>query len=421
MPKGSLEKNKRPFGKKSEFSKLFHQGSIDAIFCCFVVLLFGIGLIMMYSASYAYAGAYATSTSYYFKKQLMWGALGLVAMIVISRVDYRILNSWFTPCFIIPFSVFLMILALVMNKGDEIQRWIQIGPVSIQPSELMKFVTVLTMAYVICILSDTLKAEKGSHVTPKRARLTRMEKFIYFLIDTPFKSSVFMVGIIGSYTLLVLIGKHLSGAILVCLIGISMLWLSGCPKWVMGLIGAAAVAAIAIVVLKPDVLKLFSDYAYERIVVWKTKQSVGNTTYWQTKQGLLAIGSGGPFGVGLGNSKQKLLYVPEPQNDFVFTIVCEELGYVGALIILIFFAMLIVRGFMIATKTADYFGSLLIIGIMMQVGLQVIINIAVITDIFPNTGIPFPFFSAGGSALFILLCEMGVVLSVSRKSYLDKE
>mgnify|MGYP003298175443 FL=1 len=142
---------------KGEFWKLFHLGQMDVIFCCFVILLLGIGLVMMYSASYAYAGAHATSTSYYFKRQLLWGILGFGAMIFISFIDYRILNSWMTPCLIVPLSVLLMLAAIFLNRGDSIKRWIQIGPFSLQPSELMKFVVVLTMAYIICILSKTLK------------------------------------------------------------------------------------------------------------------------------------------------------------------------------------------------------------------------------------------------------------------------
>lgn len=404
----------------SEFWKLFHLGSMDAIFCCFVILLFGFGLVMMYSASFAYAGAHAPSTSYYFKRQLLWGILGFIAMTVISHIDYKILNSWFTPFVIVPVSVILMLVAMVVNRGESIKRWIDIGPVSIQPSELMKFVVVLTMAYIICILSNTLKADKNKVRTPNVSHLTRLEKTLYYFIDTPMKSALFMLFVVGSFTLLVLIGKHLSGAILVCLIGLSMLYLAGVPKQVtIGLCVCAAIG-IAVVIAKPQILEIFSEYAYERVAVWKAKATVGKTTYWQTWQGLLAIGSGGPLGLGFGNSRQKLLYVPEPQNDYVFSIACEELGYIGALFILLLFAMLIVRGFMIAAKTKDYFGALLVIGIMMQVGLQVALNIAVVTDSIPNTGIPFPFFSYGGSALFFLLCEMGVVLSVSRSSYLDK-
>ena len=155
-------------------------------------------------------------------------------------------------------------------------------------------------------------------------------------------------------------------------------------------------------------------------MTWKTGESYGNTTRWQTEQGLLAIGSGGPFGVGFGNSKQKQLYIPEPQNDFIFAVICEELGFFGALVVVLLFAALICRGFIIATKTKDLFGALLVSGIMMQLGFQVILNIAVVTDTIPNTGIALPFFSYGGTALIILFCEMGVVLSVSRTCRLEK-
>lgn len=418
---GNIRHIKAP-SKFQEFkNQFFHSGSIDVPFCCIVMVLFAFGLIMMYSASYAYASANEPSSSHFFKRQLFWGVVGFVAMFFISKIDYRILNGRLTVYLAIPGTIFLMLLALVVNSGSSIKRWIRIGPVSIQPSELMKFVTVLTMAYVICILSDTLKAPKGKVCTPKRARLTKFEKIVYFFIDTPDKAGIAMVGIVGIYTCLVLIGSHLSGAILVFLIGMSMVWISGCPKWIIGVVAVCGTVAVALVILKPELLSLFSNYAYERVAVWKEKASVGSTTYWQTKQGLLAIGSGGPFGLGFGKSKQKLLYVPEPQNDYVFAIVCEELGYVGAIIVLLIFAALIVRGFMIAMKTNDYFGALLVVGIMMQVGLQVVLNIAVVTDLIPNTGVPFPFFSYGGTALFILLCEMGVVISVSRKSYLDKQ
>ena len=199
-----------------------------------------------------------------------------------------------------------------------------------------------------------------------------------------------------------------------------MLWLGGVPKRYFAALGAFVAVVVVVVMLKPDLLKLFSDYAYERIMVWKNKEAFGNTTYWQTEQGLLAIGSGGFFGLGLGNSRQKLLYVPEPQNDFIFTIVCEELGVIGAAAVIILFAVLIIRGFMIAVRVKDYFGSLQVCGIMMQIGLQVLLNIAVVTDSIPNTGISLPFFSYGGTSLFILFLEMGLVLSVSRKSYIEK-
>ena len=200
-----------------------------------------------------------------------------------------------------------------------------------------------------------------------------------------------------------------------------MMWLGGVDKkWFVLLGVGAAVVIVYVVFINPEFVKSFSTYAYERIMTWKTGESFGRTTRWQTEQGLLAIGSGGPFGVGFGNSKQKQLYIPEPQNDFIFAVICEELGFIGALIVVLLFAALICRGFIIATKTKDLFGALLVTGIMMQLGFQVILNIAVVTDTIPNTGIALPFFSYGGTALVILLCEMGVVLSVSRTCRIEK-
>ena len=409
-----------PKKKKSEIKKLFHIGSIDVIFCCIVFLLFAFGLVMMYSASYAFAAAQEGSANAYLIKQLVFGLLGIVAMFVVSFVDYRIFNSWFTPFIVAPVSLLLLLAAFVQNRGSSIKRWLSLGPVGFQPSEIAKLALILLMSYMICILSQTLSAKKGQKIVAKRSGLTNVEKVIYYYVNTPFKATVLLSAVIMVFSAFVLIGKHLSGTILIFLIGVSMLWLGGVPKKYFALLGAGVAAAVVIVMIKPDVLKLFSDYAYERIMVWKTKGTYGSTTYWQTEQGLLAIGSGGFFGLGLGNSKQKLLYVPEPQNDFIFTIICEELGVVGAAAVIILFAVLIIRGFMIAVRVKDYFGSLLVCGIMMQIGLQVLLNIAVVTDSIPNTGISLPFFSYGGTSLFILFVEMGLVLSVSRKSYIEK-
>ena len=409
-----------PKKKKSEIKKLFHIGSIDVIFCCIVFLLFAFGLVMMYSASYAFAAAQEGSANAYLIKQLVFGLLGIVAMFVVSFVDYRIFNSWFTPFIVAPVSLLLLLAAFVQNRGSSIKRWLSLGPVGFQPSEIAKLALILLMSYMICILSQTLSAKKGQKIVAKRSGLTNVEKVIYYYVNTPFKATVLLSAVIMVFSAFVIIGKHLSGKILIFLIGVSMLWLGGVPKKYFALLGAGVAAAVVIVMIKPDVLKLFSDYAYERIMVWKTKGTYGSTTYWQTEQGLLAIGSGGFFGLGLGNSKQKLLYVPEPQNDFIFTIICEELGVVGAAAVIILFAVLIIRGFMIAVRVKDYFGSLLVCGIMMQIGLQVLLNIAVVTDSIPNTGISLPFFSYGGTSLFILFVEMGLVLSVSRKSYIEK-
>lgn len=398
----------------------FQSGSIDVIFCCLVLLLFAVGLVMMYSASYAFSQSKFGTPIYYFKKQLIIGAGSIVIMFIISRIDYRILNSILTPI-LSAFVILLLFIAVIKGGGDGINRWINLGFAQFQPSEAMKFVIVLDMAYMLCILYETLRTRGGKTFTPKRAKLTNGEKFLYYFIDTPGKASFALLVVCAMCTLFVLIGKHLSGAIIVMLVGLCMMWVGGANKKLLVAIGVCALVGAALVVWKPEILKVFSNYACERVQVWKAKQTVGQTTYWQTQQGLFAIGSGGPFGVGFGNSKQKLLYVPEPQNDFVFSICCEELGYVGAILILLLFAAMIARGFMISAKTTDYFGSLLVVGIMIQVGIQVILNIAVVTDTIPNTGVPLPFFSYGGTAIFMIFAQMGVVLSVSRKSYLEKE
>lgn len=406
--------------RKNELKKMFHIGGIDVIFCGIVFLLFAFGLVMMYSASYAYAQTHEKSPETYLFKQLFFGVIGIVGMFIVSRIDYRIFNSWFTPAIVSPFSLFLLGFAFLINIGKPIKRWINLKIFSFQPSELAKLALILLLAYWLCILSDTLKAKKGQIVQPKNVGLTRLEKRFFPYCFNPLTASLLLALTICVYAAAVLMGKHLSGTILIFLIGISMLWLGGVPKRYFAIAGAVIAVVVTIVLIYPEILKLFSDYAYERIVVWQKHDSVGSTTNWQTHQGLLAIGSGGFFGLGLGNSRQKLLYVPEPQNDFIFTIVCEELGVFGAALVMLLFAILIIRGFKIAMKVKDYFGSLLVCGIMMQVGLQVLLNIAVVTDSIPNTGISLPFFSYGGTSLVILFIEMGLVLSVSRRSYIEK-
>jgi len=195
------------------------------------------------------------------------------------------------------------------------------------------------------------------------------------------------------------------------------MWLSGVKKGYFVILAIIVGLAVTVVILKPDIL---SGYQADRIIAWLDKSYDPLGSRWQTNQSLYAIASGGPFGLGLGNSRQKHMYVSEPQNDFIFAIVCEELGFVGATIIIGLFGLLIWRGFAIAKKNKDIFGAMIVMGICLQIGLQVILNIAVVTDFFPNTGISLPFFSSGGTALVVLLAEIGLVLSVSRRSEIDK-
>ena len=404
---------------KNRFSSLFHTGGVDIPFVCLVMILFAVGITMMYSASYVYAAQHASSPNNYFLRQLFWGAIGFAAMMLISKVDYRILNSAVAPVLFV-LTVLLLLVTFVLNIHKDVKRWITIGPLHFQPSELAKFVLVLTMAYLGCICYRVLQTSGSKRVAPRIARLTMPEKVLLSFFDTNFKCTVLLAAVVAFFCLLILIESHLSCTILLFFMGISMMWVAGVKKRWFVLLGIVVAFALLLVLWKPELLEKISTFGYDRVMVWKTKQNHGNATYWQTEQGLLAIGSGGPFGVGFGNSKQKYLYIPEPHNDFIFAVVVEELGFVGAAAIILLFAGLICRGFMIATKSRDLFGAMLVIGIMMQIGLQVILNIAVVTDSIPNTGIGLPFFSYGGTALFFMLCEMGVVLSVSRRCMIEK-
>lgn len=401
------------------------HGSFDFVFLCCVLLLFTIGIIMMFSAGYVYAEYNKGNATTFFTSQLEKAAIGFVAMIILSKLDYRIFNSPWTLA--INFvAVGFLIYALIVNigKGDqETSRWVSIFGFQFQPSEIAKFAVILLMSYLMCVFQKQLRTPIGKKtvLTYDKDHLTALEKKLFKHVRGQ-KAACFVLAIcVGFYCGLILLEKHYSAAILFMLMGISMLWLSGARgryfAIVLGLIGVV----VAIVLIKPDILSGFG-FAESRIMSFLDKD---NPEYVdarrQTVNGLYAIGSGGLFGVGLGNSKQKQLYIAEPHNDFIFPVVVEELGFVGAAFILCLFAYLIYRGYKIAIRCKDYFGSLVVMGIMIQIALQVIINIAVVTDLIPNTGMALPFFSFGGTAIIVLLAEMGVVLSVSRNSTLEKE
>ncbi len=405
-------------------TNLFHQGSFDVVFACIVLLLFTVGIIAMYSASYAYATYNKGNANEFFFSQLENAVIGFICMAFFSKLDYRIFNGRFAP-FAYVMTVAVLIYTLIYNLGKESEtsRWIYIGGLQIQPSEFAKFTLIIVMSYMICVMKNALRAPKNKlgKFTPDRDTLSPFERKIFSFAKTPFTACVLLAVVAVSYFGLVLLEKHYSAAILLMLMAIAMTWLSGTKKIYFAAVFGAIGAVVALVIIKPEILDGFG-FAASRIMCWLDKD---NPAYIenrrQTVNGLYAIGSGGLFGVGLGNSKQKQLYIPEPQNDFVFPVFCEEFGFIGAAFVIILFAALICRGFMIAAKCKDLFGSLVVMGIMIQVALQVIINISVVTDLIPNTGMALPFFSYGGTALMVLLIEMGIVLSVSRNSKVEKE
>lgn len=371
-------------------SFLYAKGGFDVTFFAAVLALMTIGLVMLFSASYPYAYQKYNGDSYYFfKRQLVFAVLGVIVMIVVSKINYKWVRIIEKPLFVV--TIFLLVLVLfyhvnLEDRSEDFKRWIPLGPITLQPSDIAKFSLVLTLSAYI-----------GKY-------RKYMQRLTYGVL--------FPGLIIGLFCVLIYLENHLSCTVLMFMIGITLMFCGGTRwQWFVG--GLCVVGAVAFVIIKnPDVLP---SYQADRIRAWtdKTFQPLG--LRWQTNNSLYAIGSGGFFGVGLGNSKQKYLYVSEPQNDFIFSIVCEELGFLGALVILALFALLFWRGIKIAQRCDDKYAALVVIGIVSQVAIQTLFNVLVVTDTFPNTGIALPFFSYGGTALLMLCFEMGVVLSVSRK------
>ena len=390
MPNNNEQIVVKPSKWKSFKDTYFLTGSIDIPFLGLTIALLTIGLIMLFSASYPYAYYYKDSSYYYFIRQILFAVAGLVAMLLMSKINYKILKAIYKPVFVVTIALLVIVLFYHTNF-KEFKRWIPLGPVTIQPSDLAKFTIILTLAVYISKYYKKMKTMKYGILIP--------------------------IGIIAVFCGLIYLEHHLSCTILMFFIGACLMFAGG-SDWKLFAFGLAVIVLLGFLVVSFPTL--IENYAGERIVAWLDKDYDPLNGRWQTNNSLYAIGSGGFFGAGLGNSKQKYLYVSEPQNDFIFSIVCEELGFLGAAIIIALFAALVIRGLIIASRCKDKFGSLLIIGVVAQIGLQVVLNILVVTDTLPNTGFALPFFSYGGTAIFMLLFEIGVVLSVSRKTNQQK-
>lgn len=390
MPNNNEQIVVKPSKWKSFKDTYFLTGSIDITFLGLTIALLTIGLIMLFSASYPYAYYYKDSSYYYFIRQILFAVAGLVAMLLMSKINYKILKAIYKPVFVVTIALLVIVLFYHTNVQN-FKRWIPLGPVSIQPSDLAKFTIILTLAVYISKYYKKMKTMKYGILIP--------------------------IGIIAIFCGLIYLEHHLSCTILMFFIGACLMFAGG-SDWKLFAFGLAVIVLLGFLVVSFPTL--IENYAGKRIVAWLDKDYDPLNGRWQTNNSLYAIGSGGFFGVGLGNSKQKYLYVSEPQNDFIFSIVCEELGFLGAAIIIVLFAALVIRGLIIASRCKDKFGSLLIIGVVAQIGLQVVLNILVVTDTLPNTGFALPFFSYGGTAIFMLLFEIGVVLSVSRKTNQQK-
>ena len=365
-------------------TRLREQPSPDVPFLVVLLALLSYGLIMLFSAGYAVA-LYRRGDAYtYIRPQLLFAALGAAAMYAASLVDYHVWHKLAWP--VMELSLILLDVVLFMPEYNGCKRWIVLpGLGTLQPSEIAKFAVVLVFSHIISLNHDRMHSFAGGVL--------------------PFGL------ILGVVTVLMLLEPHLSGTLLILGIGAVLMFVGGTGlKWFV-LAGVSGVAAIgAAVVIMPDLV----PYAADRLNSWLDPFADPLGDGHQTIQSLYAIGSGGAAGLGLGNSRQKHLFVPEPQNDFIFSIVCEELGFVGACAVVGLFVLLLWRGITLAAHAPDRFGALLVVGFTVQVALQAVLNVAVVTNTIPNTGISLPFFSSGGTSLMMLLGEMGVVLSVSR-------
>lgn len=403
---------------KKKRSDFWAVGKIDVPFFLLVIVILTIGLVMLFSASYTYAYYNCGGDSaYFFKRQLVWSVIGLAAMLLVSKVRYDYFKLFAIPALLVAGGLLVLVLILppmVASKPD-FHRWIVIGPMQFQPSEIAKMAIIL-----FCAWSMDKNHKKITGKMLNQGKLSRWVKSISngkIVVYESFLMLCLYAGVIAVTALLVYKENHLSGAVLILAIGVVMMFLGEIKQRWFILIGVVGVAAVIFFILNPEILE---KYAGERITAWLDKSFEPRGARWQTNNSLYAIGSGGLFGTGLGNSKQKHLYVSEPQNDFIFAIVCEELGFIRAVGIILLYVLLVLRGVVIGLRAKDRFGALLSMGIVFQVGLQTALNLAVVTDAMPNTGISLPFFSYGGSSLVMLLFEMGVVLSVSRYSRLEK-
>ena len=357
--------------------------TVDIPFLILILSLLTVGLVMLYSASYAqseYDTGYEISTRY-LQKQAVCAAIGLIALWVFSRIPA---GFWYNAAWPL-YGISILLLLSVLVIGEEVngaRRWINLAGIQFQPSEVAKFTMILLFARLT------------------RTFGRRAKKFRYGVLG--FGSA--LLGILVPLAL----EKHLSAIMLMGMVAVVMMFVAGThPKWLLA--GAAAAALFVVVYIS------FMGYAGDRVTAWLHPEADPGDTGYQILQSLYAIGSGGLFGLGLGKSKQKYLYLPFQYNDYIFAIICEELGLMGAMLIIVLFSATILRGYWIALRASDRFSTVLAAGLVTLIAVQTVLNLGVVTNLLPSTGIARPFFSYGGTALAVNLGEMGIVLSISRQ------
>lgn len=371
----------------SDIHKASKRGSFDISFFLLVMLLLFIGVVMVLSSSYARAyydpgDVTGGNAAYYFVRQLLFSLLGTAVMLFASSLPMSFYRRYAFH-FLVFSIVLLMLVPFIGVKANGSRRWLGVGGLTLQPSELAKLAVILSFSVLICRM-------KG-----------RMGTFRYGIL--PFAA------ILGVIVGLLVLEPHFSASVIILAIGAIMLFLGGVGiGWFAAAFAAAGSGLFVLLTLFP--------YASSRINTWRDPFASSSDEGYQIVQSLYSIGSGGLSGLGLGGSRQKFLYLPEEHNDFIFSVVCEELGFIGAACILILFSMLVLRGYHIALRSHDRFSFLVCAGLTSLLAIQVFLNVAVVTNLIPCTGISLPFFSYGGTALVIQLGEMGIILSASREN-----
>ncbi len=374
--------------KKTSVQRI--QSGIDWPFAILVMILLAIGTTFVFSSSYIYAKHNFDNSYFFIQKQIGWVLLALVALNIMTRFDYLILKKMAPLIFVVAYLLLLCVFFFGADANGA-KRWIYFGSFSVQPSEIVKFAVILLSASYIVKLET-----KGQDLIRTVKHGIMPFAFLVILIGIPLYKQ-----------------PHLSAMIIIFALIFALMFLGGVRQsFLFGVLGVGALAMFYLI--------LFTSHGQSRIDNWLHPELDPLGAGWQPLQSLYAIGSGGLWGVGLGQSKQKHLYLPEPQNDYIFSVLCEEMGFVFAVAVIILFVLLIWRGFYIAKNAPSKFSSLVVMGIIIQIGIQVFLNIAVVSGALPSTGVSLPFFSYGGSSLIIFMAEMGVVLNISKYSYTEK-
>ena len=375
----------------SENNEKDTKNNLDFGMLITIIILLCAGIVMVASASSYYALSNYNNSNYFLVRQLFFGIIGFIFMIIISNIDYKRYKKWGYLFYIICLVLLVLVLTPLGQTRNGAKRWLGFGALVFQPSEIMKIGLVIVMSTYLSLNYKKLTSFKG-YIIPI---------LMLFLV-----------------VIVMFMQKHLSGTIVMFVAACSIIFVSGIKvkaRYIIaGIIAAAAMLAVFIFMPSGDSTESSGSFRLDRIVSFLNPEEDIKGGNWQAAQSLYAIGSGGIFGRGLGQSRQKYLWLPEAQNDFIFSVLGEELGLVGTVTVLALFSFFIYRGYRIAITARDMYGSLLATGITSAFALQILVNIAVVTCTVPVTGMPLPFFSYGGTALFINLCAMGILLNISR-------